>query len=170
MHKNEDQLDNSDEETKSIDKFFNYSTTFNKKRAPLAPIATAPLKTPPETPIPPPRLSLLSKPKSIREPFIFNPSKGYAPPPPTNKPKNTKLPPIEKKDNSIENKNQSNILVSDMQKLNNVIDDECIICMENDANCSFVDCGHRITCSKCAHGIKTCPYCSKVVKRINFYF
>ena len=144
-----------------------YSTIANKKRAPLAPLATAPPKTPPsspknETPIPPPRLSLLSKAKSIREPFFYNPSKGFAPLPPSNTIPYTKLPPIQSKDNSTENKNYTNISASDKKKLKNNIDDECIICMESSANCLFA-CGHRITCDSCSKNIKICPYCSKEV-------
>lgn len=46
----------------------------------------------------------------------------------------------------------------------------CKICMDNEIECVFNECGHMICCMKCSTNIKLCPFCRKdVVKAIKFY-
>ena len=49
-------------------------------------------------------------------------------------------------------------------------DNSCIICMDNEIDCVFVECGHMIPCSECSESVITCPFCRvKVYRCIKVY-
>ena len=91
--------------------------------------------------------------------------------------KNEFLGIIEIEDNDI------NSVIGNINEIdnNNLL---CIVCMENERNCAFLECGHINTCMKCALGSLNskkskvvndnsiiqcqicCPYCKILNKRI----
>jgi hypothetical protein len=49
-------------------------------------------------------------------------------------------------------------------------DNSCIICMDKEIDCVFVECGHMISCSECSENVITCPFCRvKIYKCIKVY-
>ncbi|XP_071137536.1 putative inhibitor of apoptosis isoform X2 [Mytilus edulis] len=47
---------------------------------------------------------------------------------------------------------------------------KCIRCRVNDTCMLFVNCGHRLTCEKCAYAMDFCPYCdTKIKKRLKTF-
>ena len=48
---------------------------------------------------------------------------------------------------------------------------ECKICMSNEINSVFLDCGHCVSCIDCAIRMDLCPICRKVVRStVRIYF
>ncbi|CAG0899894.1 unnamed protein product [Darwinula stevensoni] len=46
----------------------------------------------------------------------------------------------------------------------------CKLCLEDELNCAFVDCGHMVACLPCAQKVRNCPICRKVItSRIRIY-
>ena len=46
----------------------------------------------------------------------------------------------------------------------------CIICMSNDIEGAFDECGHMICCMSCSQNLKICPICRKnIIKTIKIY-
>ncbi|GAB6029974.1 hypothetical protein CHUAL_005668 [Chamberlinius hualienensis] len=46
------------------------------------------------------------------------------------------------------------------------IEDLCKICMDALPNCVFLNCGHMVTCNKCAHSVQECPICRSPIVKI----
>lgn len=46
----------------------------------------------------------------------------------------------------------------------------CIICMDAERDCIFLDCGHYTTCRSCAVDLKTCPVCRSKIKKVQQVF
>jgi hypothetical protein len=42
-------------------------------------------------------------------------------------------------------------------------EDLCKICMINELECVFYDCGHMICCMNCSFGLTNCPVCQKTI-------
>ena len=50
-------------------------------------------------------------------------------------------------------------------------DIKCKICIDNDINVAFLNCGHIYACSTCALGCEDCPVCrAKINKFVKIYF
>lgn len=47
---------------------------------------------------------------------------------------------------------------------------ECVVCMEQEAQMIFLNCGHVCCCSTCSEVLRTCPLCRKdIIQRIRIY-
>jgi hypothetical protein len=44
-------------------------------------------------------------------------------------------------------------------------EDACKVCLDAEANCAFIDCGHIATCLTCAKLLTKCPICRETIKR-----
>lgn len=44
-------------------------------------------------------------------------------------------------------------------------EDACKICLDSEANCAFIECGHIVSCINCAKSLTLCPVCRAVIKR-----
>jgi hypothetical protein len=42
--------------------------------------------------------------------------------------------------------------------------DECKVCMDDNACVAFIPCGHVAVCKNCSLALKTCPICRKEVQ------
>lgn len=47
---------------------------------------------------------------------------------------------------------------------------ECAICMERDADCVFIPCGHVCSCVQCGQNVKTCAVCRTPIVNFNKIF
>ena len=43
------------------------------------------------------------------------------------------------------------------------VDDECVICMEENNQIVFIPCGHFCTCEICSNKIQKCPLCRSLI-------
>jgi len=64
-----------------------------------------------------------------------------------------------------EGETDENQFMEEEKKLTgNISDDaeptDCIICLEKEINCVFLDCGHMYTCIQCANKLVKCPICN----------
>ena len=49
-------------------------------------------------------------------------------------------------------------------------EDLCKICMVNELECVFYDCGHMICCKNCSKGLTDCPVCrNKIIQSIKVF-
>lgn len=44
--------------------------------------------------------------------------------------------------------------------------DICKICIENQIDCVFVECGHLMSCLKCSQNLEKCPFCRQTIYKI----
>lgn len=44
-------------------------------------------------------------------------------------------------------------------------EDACKVCMDAEANCAFIECGHIVSCLNCAKLLTRCPVCRETIKR-----
>ena len=45
-------------------------------------------------------------------------------------------------------------------------ENNCIVCMEKQADCVFFDCGHLHVCMPCSVNLKLCPVCRKKILKV----
>ena len=43
------------------------------------------------------------------------------------------------------------------------LDEECVVCLENQRTTALIPCGHRAVCNTCARDMKECPLCRAAV-------
>jgi len=53
--------------------------------------------------------------------------------------------------------------VEDDVKEEEEIENECVICMDQQSDCVFLPCGHVCCCFKCSTSLRTCPMCRTVI-------
>ena len=41
----------------------------------------------------------------------------------------------------------------------------CVRCKTEEISMLFTNCGHRITCEKCANELEHCPHCNRKIKK-----
>eukprot|EP00039_Didymoeca_costata_P019138 m.336390 g.336390 ORF g.336390 m.336390 type:complete len:297 (+) comp17838_c0_seq1:387-1277(+) len=61
-------------------------------------------------------------------------------------------------------------LWEDRQKEVQQEDHRCKICMDNEINCVFLECGHLSTCVDCGQQLKECPMCRAPITRVVHVF
>ncbi|CAF0971916.1 unnamed protein product [Rotaria sordida] len=44
-------------------------------------------------------------------------------------------------------------------------EDACKVCLDAEANCAFIECGHIVSCLNCAKLLTRCPICRETIKR-----
>lgn len=44
-------------------------------------------------------------------------------------------------------------------------EDVCKVCLDAEANCAFIECGHIVSCLNCAKLLTRCPICRETIKR-----
>ena len=44
--------------------------------------------------------------------------------------------------------------------------DICKICIENEIDCVFIECGHLVSCLKCSENLHVCPFCRQEILKI----
>jgi baculoviral IAP repeat-containing protein 2/3 len=44
-------------------------------------------------------------------------------------------------------------------------EDACKVCLDAEANCAFIECGHIVACLNCAKLLTKCPICRETIKR-----
>ncbi|CAF3793334.1 unnamed protein product [Adineta steineri] len=44
-------------------------------------------------------------------------------------------------------------------------EEACKVCLDAEANCAFIDCGHIVSCLNCAKLLTRCPICRETIKR-----
>ncbi|CAF2730480.1 unnamed protein product [Rotaria sp. Silwood2] len=44
-------------------------------------------------------------------------------------------------------------------------EDACKVCLDAEANCAFIECGHIVSCLNCAKLLTRCPVCRETIKR-----
>jgi hypothetical protein len=44
-------------------------------------------------------------------------------------------------------------------------EDACKVCLDSQANCAFIECGHIVSCLNCAKLLTKCPICRETIKR-----
>jgi hypothetical protein len=44
-------------------------------------------------------------------------------------------------------------------------EDTCKVCLDAEANCAFIECGHIVSCLNCAKVLTRCPVCRETIKR-----
>lgn len=44
-------------------------------------------------------------------------------------------------------------------------EDACKVCLDAEANCAFIECGHIVSCLNCAKLLTRCPICRATIKR-----
>jgi hypothetical protein len=54
------------------------------------------------------------------------------------------------------------------EKMDSVIYDRdiCKICIENEIDCVYIECGHLMSCLKCSESLETCPFCRQTILKI----
>ncbi len=58
----------------------------------------------------------------------------------------------------------------DLKNFKNEDEDLCKICMLNELECVFYDCGHMICCMNCSKSLINCPVCrNKIIQSIKVY-
>ena len=122
-----------------------------------------------EPPVPPPRTSTPRSVLNEKEQMstYYCAKKRFAPPPPE--------PRLLQNDKSTDTNDIETELDKHIQRLSiadktkgktNAVESNCIICIEKPIDCCFCDCGHCITCFKCATSLKICPICRQnIIKK-----
>ena len=56
------------------------------------------------------------------------------------------------------------------KKIDDINNDKCIICFENDIDTIFNKCNHNFICLNCAHKLSACPICREENFDIIYYY
>jgi len=59
----------------------------------------------------------------------------------------------------------SNTLVESSSSAPTSSENACKVCLDAEANCAFIECGHIVSCLNCAKLLTRCPVCRAIIKR-----
>ncbi len=59
----------------------------------------------------------------------------------------------------------SNVLDESSSSQPKSSEDACKVCLDAEANCAFIECGHIVSCLNCAKLLTRCPICRAIIKR-----